>query len=206
MNRELPKPGEFYRHFKNKNYEIVTVAEHSETGEKFVVYRALYGTFQDYVRPLEMFMSEVDREKYPEVEQKYRFEKMGDRVQGLSAVDAVEEVSYRVSDFLKPRKVLQMDESPSVKEANDSPIYIEESGAEPESHELLLAFLNAENYDDKIELLRVHKADINNKLIDDIGTVMDMPIKEGALEDRYLELTTCLRTMSRYDGRRLREK
>ena len=83
FDRPVPTPGTIVRHFKREMesegnmylYKIIGVAHHSETNENLMVYQALYGDFRLYARPYDMFMGEVDREKYPEIRQTFRFER-----------------------------------------------------------------------------------------------------------------------------------
>ena len=84
MEERVVKPFTIWRHFKGAKSLVIAVAEHSETGEKLVIYHCIGNNDKTshkngiYARPLEMFLSEVDHKKYPDVSQKYRFEEIKD--------------------------------------------------------------------------------------------------------------------------------
>ena len=73
MELRVPKKGEIYKHFKGNLYEVLAIAMHTETEEMMVVYQDVEGE-ATYARPIEMFISKVDKEKYPNIAQEFRFE------------------------------------------------------------------------------------------------------------------------------------
>ena len=218
MRDQIPKTGDIYRHFKNKLYQIVTVARHSETKELLVIYQALYDDFGVYARPLEMFMSEVDHGKYPEVIQKYRFEKVErEELAGKKAAAArtceptaeVSDVKAEASDVKAEVSygTAEMHDEPT--EANNEPVKTHsetvKAYAEPvEAQEdmpnpKLMEFLDAETFDEKYNVLVSMRDCITDKLVDDIAVVMDVVIPDGDLMKRYDDLRQAIRTRQRYE-------
>ena len=179
----LVQPGQFYKHFKEKLYQIIAVAEHSETGERMVVYQALYGDFRTYVRPYEMFVSEVDREKYPNVAQKYRFELI--KSENFGNTEA------------KPEKTekAEVKEVETVVEPNQ-----ELAGVNPD----LLAFLELDTLAEKLEMLRDLRKRIDDRLLDSIAASLDIVVDDGPLPRRYQEVLNCLETMEHFECSRFR--
>jgi len=76
MKERFIEVNKIYRHFKGDHYLVLDVATHSETQEQLVIYRALYEDVGLYARPLKMFLEKVDKTKYPDCKQEYRFEEV----------------------------------------------------------------------------------------------------------------------------------
>lgn len=197
MTERMPKSGEIYRHFKNKLYQIVTVATHSESGEQLVIYQALYGDFAVYARPLLMFTSEVDHVKYPQVQQKYRFEKV-EMQQDKEPVHPVQQKpeTAAVSKMAEPETQPVSRPQEQSTEAESAT----EEGINPK----LMAFLDADDFEEKYNILVSMRDTITDRLINDMAVVLDVVIPDGDLDDRYDALKNCVRTRQRYETMRLR--
>lgn len=181
--RHNPKPQEMYRHFKGNLYQIRCLARHSETGEMMVVYQAMYDTFEIYVRPLAMFMEEVDHEKYPNVTQKYRFELLQDM---NSDEDEYPAQSYVVT----ASEPVRTDTAAESDEFNIDPLVME--------------FLEADTYEQRLNILAALHSRITNEMINTMAVAVDLEIKDGDVQERYEELKNCLLTFEKYECNRLR--
>lgn len=212
MTNNIPAPGEFYRHFKNKYYQILAIATHSETKEKLVIYQALYDDFGVYARPLSMFISEVDHEKYPDVKQKFRFEKVEvSELRNGTNGDVPDKPDVREADKEKKapvRRETALDKVLSGKRET------EKSGKEqikkvyPEGDDvpspILMEFLDIRGMNEKCKFLSENKKKLTDEIINAMAASIDVTVPDGPIELRYSSLRTCLQTKAKYEINRFR--
>ncbi len=189
MNR-IPQPGTFYRHFKNKLYQVIAVATHSETGEKMVVYQALYGDYQVYVRPLEMFISPVDREKYPNVKQEYRFEQV---------------FPGQMHELGKNGNRMFSGNGTGETSENWNTVYEKPQEEESMEREWLERFLDADCPEDQLAVLKQMEGHVTQKELDCIFLSLDLQPETGKTKtEQVMDLRRHIQLLRRYDGGRLR--
>ncbi len=191
--RENPKPFQVYKHFKGTYYQVLTVAKHSETGEMFVIYKALFGSDEVYARPLEMFLSEVDHDKYPEVKQKWRFALATGQNKGAKSPDAGRSQD---ADKEAPAENVPEDIAETTEEEDD--------GEAPADDDFLDRFLDADTYEEKLDVFTDMWKTINEDNIDNAATIMDLNLTGETLEEKYKEILSCLKMRAKYESSRLR--
>ena len=203
----IPKPHEIYKHFKGNLYQIVTIAQHSETGEQLVIYQAMYGDFKIYARPLAMFTSEVDKVKYPEVQQRFRFELQGaDADRQTRESDAVSGAQTATAQDAATGAAQTATAQPASVEAQPVPpaAHIEVAEEEPALDPLVLEFLDADSYEQKLNILAGLHHRITDEMITTMAIACDIEVNDGETEERYEELKNCLLTMEKFECNRLR--
>lgn len=194
MNR-IPQPGTFYRHFKNKLYQVIAVASHSETGEKMVVYQALYGDYQVYVRPLEMFISPVDRKKYPDAVQEYRFEQVFPGQMDKLEKNGNEPAAENSEDRGYAAAVENNVEYDNKNQPEE----------EPMGHEWLERFLDADRLEDRLAVLKQMEGHVTQRELDCIFLSLDLQPETGKTKTEQISaLRRHIQLLRRYDGGRLR--
>ena len=200
MAQGNPLPGEKYLHFKNKLYQVIAVAKHSETMEPYVVYQALYGDFGVYIRPYDMFVSEVDPEKYPEVTQKYRFAYVDHTKNETLRTERAEHKKIPVNQNVEQQEnVPDVTAAVSTAELQEQNMVQRESDVEEQIDPWLLRFLDTDTMEEKYQIVCDIKNDITDRLIDDLAVAVDVVIPEGKLSDRYEQLKYCIRTRQKYE-------
>lgn len=194
---QIPQAGEIYQHFKGKLYRIVTLATHTETGEQLVIYQALYGEFQVFARPLSMFLEKVDAKKYPDAAGKDRFM----RIPMAEAAAVPQPVPAPSENPVEPRPAAMSSESTVESRAVAAP---SENPVEPQPDPGLLAFLDADSYEEKLEVFASLEGKVDLHMLNAIAASLDLELSEGSLEEQYDTLKSCLMTLERYECNRLR--
>lgn len=193
QNREIIVPGTLMKHFKGMLYQIISIATHSETREEYVVYQALYGDFKTFIRPIDMFLSEVDHEKYPEVKQRYRFEVYKPEKKSeetASIVNVVEKENSELDDMLQEihlQHAIKTQENETV-----------------DTQQALLDFLDARSYQDKLEQLDLLKKHVDSHIVNSMAISLDIVLATETVEEQLEEIRNCLLTHIRFEDRRLR--
>ena len=202
--RDIPRPGEFYRHFKNRLYQIIAVASDAETEQQVVVYQALYGDYRVWVRPLENFLSRTDREKYPEASQQWRFERVQpaqdvSAPEGPASTDAAAPQEAPASAASVPGKVPASASAAS----EEAPASSAEEGRT--GTQVLLAFLDAETREEKKAALMSGMDRLTQRELDSIYMALEMPAQEGDVRAQVSGILSWMKTQERYESRRLRD-
>lgn len=194
---QIPQAGEIYQHFKGKLYRIVALATHTETGEQLVIYQALYGEFQVFARPLSMFLEKVDAKKYPDAAGKDRFM----RIPMAEAAAVPQPVPAASENPVEPRPAAMPSESTVESRAVAAS---SENSVEPQPDPGLLAFLDADSYEEKLEVFASLEGKVDLHMLNAIAASLDLELSEGSLEEQYDTLKSCLMTLERYECNRLR--
>lgn len=211
MTQKTVNAGEFYKHFKGQLYQVRALAENSEDNTPMVVYQAMYTPFKIWVRPLSTFLEKLDKEKYPDAAQEYRFERiiLDDRQNTEAAEpDIVQsEKSAAVTNTIHPEEAITVSDEEITDALLSGQVERKLSGKISDNQlaaKGLMIFLDAENYHDKRHIFSSLEPYLNDTMLNNIAVTLDLVLDEGSPEQHFDTILNCLETHEHYECNRLR--
>ena len=211
MTQKTVNAGEFYKHFKGQLYQVRALAENSDDNTPMVVYQAMYAPFKIWVRPLSTFLEKLDKEKYPDAAQEYRFERiiLDDRQNTEAAEpDIVQsEKSAAVTNTIHPEEAITVSDEEITDALLSGQVERKLSGKISDNQlaaKGLMIFLDAENYHDKRHIFSSLEPYLNDTMLNNIAVTLDLVLDEGSPEQHFDKILNCLETHEHYECNRLR--
>ena len=196
-NRQTPVAGQIYKHFKGNLYKVLAVAVHTESEEKLVVYQSVENPDRVFARPLEMFMSDIDRFRYPLIRAKYRFTLVSEPEEETKEEETKEET---LNEDTKGEDV--KDEETEEQSDDDSAVY--KDNGELVIDPYVEGVLDEKEFSKKIEFFEMLRGKCTEDMLTTIAISLDIQLQEGSIEDKYSQILRTLKMHEKYETSRLR--
>src|SRR5574344_1207029 len=196
-NRQTPVAGQIYKHFKGNLYKVLAVAVHTESEEKLVVYQSVDNPDRVFARPLEMFMSDIDRFRYPLIRAKYRFTLVSEPEEETKEEETKEETP---NEDTKEEDV--KDEETEEQSDDDSAVY--KDNGELVIDPYVERVLDEKEFSKKIEFFEMLRGKCSEDMLTTIAISLDIQLQEGSIEDKYSQILRTLKMHEKYETSRLR--
>ncbi|MBU5478848.1 DUF1653 domain-containing protein [Eubacterium sp. MSJ-13] len=228
MTQKTVNEGEFYRHFKGQIYHIRALATNSVDNTPVVVYQAMYPPFKTWVSPFSTFLEKIDKEKYPDAVQNFRFEKVNfdneksDNIKPDTA-DIMTDAVLTPDAYAKTASVTYTESSAADTKQSDAFISVSDEeitdallSGQVESRlsgkisdkqlalKGLMSFLDAQNFHDKRRIFISLRPYLNDMLLNNIAVTLDLVLDNGSPEQHFDTILNYLETHEHYECNRLR--
>ena len=201
-NRQTPVAGQIYKHFKGNLYKVLAVAVHTESEEKLVVYQSVDNPDRVFARPLEMFMSDIDRFRYPLIRAKYRFTLVSEPEEENNGEETKEEETKEETPNEDTKEEDVKDEETEEQSDDDSAVY--KDNGELVINPYVERVLDEKEFSKKIEFFEMLRGKCSEDMLTTIAISLDIQLQEGSIEDKYSQILRTLKMHEKYETSRLR--
>lgn len=204
-NRQTPVAGRIYKHFKGNLYKVLAVAVHTESEEKLVVYQSVDNPDRVFARPLEMFMSDIDRFRYPLIRAKYRFTLVSEPEEETNGEETKEEETLSDSVLIREQEEeTEPSKTEVTEEQSDDDSAVYKDNGELVIDPYVEGVLDEKEFSKKIEFFEMLRGKCTEDMLTTIAISLDIQLQEGSIEDKYSQILRTLKMHEKYETSRLR--